>query len=100
MTRRHAAQFPLLATHRLNMPAGVRFIESILGRVRAVAPDAAQVLLQVFATLIVLGLDPLAAALTGVVAAFCGMFQHWNLHTPRWSAPEFTRLLAQTLGTG
>jgi sterol desaturase/sphingolipid hydroxylase (fatty acid hydroxylase superfamily) len=44
----------------------------------------AQVLLQLFVTLLVLGLDPLAAALTGYVAAFYGMFQHWNIHTPRW----------------
>jgi sterol desaturase/sphingolipid hydroxylase (fatty acid hydroxylase superfamily) len=44
----------------------------------------AQVLLQLFVTLIVLGLDPLAAALTGYLAAFYGMFQHWNVHTPRW----------------
>lgn len=43
-----------------------------------------QVLLQLFVTLVVLGLDPLAAALTGYVAAFYGMFQHWNVHTPQW----------------
>ena len=43
-----------------------------------------QVLLQLFVTVIVLGLDPLAAALTGVVAAFHGLFQHWNVHTPTW----------------
>ncbi len=43
-----------------------------------------QVLLQVFVTLIVLGLDPLAGALVGYVAAFHGMFQHWNVHTPQW----------------
>jgi sterol desaturase/sphingolipid hydroxylase (fatty acid hydroxylase superfamily) len=43
-----------------------------------------QALLQLFVTLIVLGLDPLAAALTGYVAAFYGMFQHWNIHTPQW----------------
>jgi len=43
-----------------------------------------QVLLQLFVTLIVLGLDPLAAALTGYVAAFYGMFQHWNVNTPQW----------------
>lgn len=43
-----------------------------------------QVLLQLFVTLIVLGLDPLAAALTGYLAAFYGMFQHWNVHTPHW----------------
>jgi sterol desaturase/sphingolipid hydroxylase (fatty acid hydroxylase superfamily) len=44
----------------------------------------AQVLLQLLVTLVVLGLDPLAAALTGYVAAFYGMFQHLNVHTPRW----------------
>jgi len=44
----------------------------------------AQVLLQLFVSVIVLGLDPLAAALTGYVAAFYGMFQHWNVHTPAW----------------
>jgi sterol desaturase/sphingolipid hydroxylase (fatty acid hydroxylase superfamily) len=43
-----------------------------------------QVLMQLFITVIVLGLDPLAAALTGYVAAFYGMFQHWNVHTPQW----------------
>jgi len=43
-----------------------------------------QVLLQLFVTVLVLGLDPLAAALTGVVAALHGIFQHWNVHTPRW----------------
>lgn len=45
---------------------------------------AAQVLLQLFVTVIVLGLDPLAAALVGYVAAFYGMFQHWNVRTPQW----------------
>ncbi|WP_077034137.1 sterol desaturase family protein [Pelomonas sp. KK5] len=44
----------------------------------------AQTLIQLFVTVIVLGLDPLAAALVGVVAAFYGMFQHWNVRTPRW----------------
>jgi sterol desaturase/sphingolipid hydroxylase (fatty acid hydroxylase superfamily) len=43
-----------------------------------------QVLLQLAVTLLVLGLDPLAAALTGYVAAFYGMFQHLNVNTPRW----------------
>lgn len=45
---------------------------------------ALQVLLQLFVTVIVLGLDPVAAALTGYVAAFYGMFQHWNVRTPQW----------------
>ena len=43
-----------------------------------------QVLLQLFVTVLVLGLDPLAAALTGVVAGLNGIFQHWNVRTPRW----------------
>ena len=32
----------------------------------------------------VLGLDPVAAAGVGYLAAFYGMFQHWNVRTPRW----------------
>ena len=44
----------------------------------------AQVMLQLFVTVIVLGLDPVAAALTGYIAAFYGMFQHWNVRTPQW----------------
>jgi len=43
-----------------------------------------QVMLQLFVTVIVLGLEPLAAALVGYVAAFYGMFQHWNIRTPQW----------------
>lgn len=35
-------------------------------------------------TVIVLGLDPLAATLTGFFLAFAGYFQHWNVRTPRW----------------
>ncbi|MFL6620600.1 MAG: sterol desaturase family protein [Povalibacter sp.] len=45
---------------------------------------ALQTSLQLFVTVIVLGLDPLAAALTGYIAAFYGMFQHWNIRTPQW----------------
>jgi sterol desaturase/sphingolipid hydroxylase (fatty acid hydroxylase superfamily) len=45
---------------------------------------AIQVLLQLVVTLLLLGLDPLAAALTSAVAAFYGMFQHWNVRTPQW----------------
>lgn len=40
MAHRHAALFPYVAVHRLNTPTGVRFIESILGLVHAVVPDA------------------------------------------------------------
>lgn len=38
----------------------------------------------VVVTTLVLGLDPLAAAATGYIAAFYGMFQHLNLKTPQW----------------
>jgi sterol desaturase/sphingolipid hydroxylase (fatty acid hydroxylase superfamily) len=31
-----------------------------------------------------LGLDPVAAGAVGFVSAFYGMFQHWNVRTPRW----------------
>jgi len=41
-------------------------------------------LLGIVATTLVLGLDPLAAALTGYVASFYSFFQHWNVRTPRW----------------
>jgi sterol desaturase/sphingolipid hydroxylase (fatty acid hydroxylase superfamily) len=33
---------------------------------------------------LVLGLSPLAAALVGVVVALTSLFQHSNIHTPRW----------------
>lgn len=39
MARRWPALFPLVAVHRLNMPAGVRFIESILRLMRSVIAD-------------------------------------------------------------
>ncbi|HVY63667.1 MAG TPA: sterol desaturase family protein [Gammaproteobacteria bacterium] len=32
----------------------------------------------------VLGLSPLAASITGYVATFYSLFQHFNVHTPRW----------------
>lgn len=38
----------------------------------------------VLVTVFVLGLDPLAAAAVGYLASFYGMFQHWNVRTPRW----------------
>jgi hypothetical protein len=41
-------------------------------------------LIPLFLTVIVLGLDPLAAALTGYLFTFYGLFQHWNIRTPRW----------------
>ena len=35
-------------------------------------------------TTLMLGLDPVAAALTGYIAAFYGYFQHMNVRTPQW----------------
>ncbi len=43
-----------------------------------------QVLLQLFVTVIVLGLAPLAAAWVGYLYGFYGLFQHWNVRTPQW----------------
>jgi AcrR family transcriptional regulator len=40
MARRWPALFPLVAVHRLNMPAGVRFIESVLRLIHAATGDA------------------------------------------------------------
>jgi sterol desaturase/sphingolipid hydroxylase (fatty acid hydroxylase superfamily) len=33
---------------------------------------------------VILGIDPLAAAAVGTIAAFYGMFQHFNITTPQW----------------
>lgn len=40
--------------------------------------------MSVLVTTVVLGLDPLAAALTGYVASFYSFFQHMNVRTPHW----------------
>ena len=39
MAHRHAKLFPIIAVHRLNTPAGVRFIEQLLGLVRDATGD-------------------------------------------------------------
>jgi sterol desaturase/sphingolipid hydroxylase (fatty acid hydroxylase superfamily) len=81
---RAAHRFPLLwrlahqmhhSPARVDIPGAVLFhpVEMIV-----------QTLLQVFVLVIVLGLDPLAAAVVGYVYAFYGMFQHWNVRTPQW----------------
>lgn len=41
-------------------------------------------LISIVTTTLVLGLDPIAAALTGYIAAFYGYFQHMNVRTPKW----------------
>lgn len=42
------------------------------------------VLLFLVVNVFVLGIDPVAAALTGYIATFYGLFQHFNVRTPRW----------------
>lgn len=42
------------------------------------------VLISTVTATFVLGLDPVAAALTGYIAAFYSFFQHWNVRTPHW----------------
>ena len=61
--------------NRIDIPGSVLFhpIEMLV-----------QVALQLLVTVIVLGLAPLAAAIVGYLIAACGMFQHWNVRTPRW----------------
>ena len=45
---------------------------------------AAYTVIPLLVTVLVLGLDPLAAAIAGYLFAFAGMFQHWNVRTPQW----------------
>jgi sterol desaturase/sphingolipid hydroxylase (fatty acid hydroxylase superfamily) len=45
---------------------------------------AAFTLIQVGVLVLLLGIDPMAAALVGYVSAFYGLFQHLNVRTPRW----------------
>jgi len=42
------------------------------------------ILIGTLTTTLLLGLDPVAAALTGYIAQFCGYFQHMNVRTPAW----------------
>ncbi|MFH7042442.1 sterol desaturase family protein [Paucibacter sp. JuS9] len=44
----------------------------------------AYTLIPLFVTVIVLGLDPMAAAFTGCLFGFYAFFQHWNIRTPQW----------------
>lgn len=63
------------APQRLDIAGSVLFtpVEVALG-----------VTLSLAVTVFLLGLDPLAAAVVGYIAAFYGMFQHLNVRTPRW----------------
>ncbi len=63
------------SAERVDIPGSVLFhpVEMLL-----------QTLVLLFVTVIVLGLDPLAAAIVGLLVPFYGMFQHWNVRTPQW----------------
>jgi len=45
---------------------------------------ALQTLPATLVSVFLLGIDPVAAGAVGYVSAFYGMFQHWNVRTPRW----------------
>jgi sterol desaturase/sphingolipid hydroxylase (fatty acid hydroxylase superfamily) len=45
---------------------------------------AAYTIIPLAVTVFLLGLDPLAAAISGYLFTFAGMFQHWNVATPQW----------------
>jgi sterol desaturase/sphingolipid hydroxylase (fatty acid hydroxylase superfamily) len=63
------------APQRLDTPGAVVFTPQEM-----IVNVALSVLVLVF----LLGLNPLAAAITGYVAVFYSLFQHWNVYTPRW----------------
>lgn len=42
------------------------------------------IFMSVITSSLVLGLDPLAAAITGYIASFYSYFQHMNINTPKW----------------
>jgi sterol desaturase/sphingolipid hydroxylase (fatty acid hydroxylase superfamily) len=45
---------------------------------------AVNILVSLLVLVFVLGLSPLAAAITGYIAVLYGLFQHFNISTPRW----------------
>jgi len=72
MARRFPALFGYVATHRLNTPAGVAFIDAILRLVRAAAPDdetAARQFRAIGYYLVGAGLEETAGYLRGASAA-------------------------------
>ncbi len=48
------------------------------------AEIAASTVQSLIVSILILGLDPLAAAIAGYAGAFYAMFQHWNIRTPQW----------------
>jgi sterol desaturase/sphingolipid hydroxylase (fatty acid hydroxylase superfamily) len=78
----HRFQFMWRAFHqvhhsaeRIDMPGSVVFHPLEL---------LSQNTLAILITVLLLGLDPIAAALAGYLVTFAALFQHWNVHTPRW----------------
>jgi sterol desaturase/sphingolipid hydroxylase (fatty acid hydroxylase superfamily) len=70
------------AVHQLHHSAGR---VDIYGSAYAHPTEIALMVLQgVFVLVYVLGLDPTAGAIAGYAAAFCAMFTHLNIRTPRW----------------
>ena len=63
------------APQRLDIPGGVVFTPQEM-----IVNVAVSLLVLVF----LLGLNPLAAAITGYIAVFYSLFQHFNVNTPRW----------------
>ena len=63
------------APQRLDIPGAVVFTPQEM-----IVNVAASLLVLVF----LLGLSPLAAAITGYIAVFYSLFQHFNVNTPRW----------------
>ncbi|MGC4093794.1 MAG: sterol desaturase family protein [Polyangiaceae bacterium] len=63
------------APSRIDMPSAVVFHPLEL---------AVQNSLAILFLVFVLGLDPLAVAWVSFGLAFCTLFQHWNVRTPRW----------------
>lgn len=95
MARRWPALFPLVAVHRLNMPAGVRFIESVLALIHAVTGGdderSARAFRAVGYYLVGAGLDETAGYARGPSAAEPVTGEFIASHCPRLvaAAPYF-----------
>lgn len=63
------------APQRLDTPGAVLFTPQEI---------IVNVVVSVLVLVFLLGLDPLAAAITGYIAVFYSLFQHFNVNTPRW----------------
>ena len=96
MAHRYAALYPLIGLHRLNTPAGVRFLERVLAIVHDVVPDAEQAARRFRAIgyyLMGAAFDETAGYARGPSAALPVDDAFVALHCPRLAAaaPYFTR---------